>query len=232
MLTLDPESRPTVLVVDDEVDLRDIMRRMLERRGFTALTAGDARTAIDTCRDHDGDIDLLVTDLSMPEASGREVAEQALVLRPGLRVIYVSGLPKEVAVDKGMVGEDARLLQKPFTTSALIDAVNDALRGDAPGTPPAAPGTPPAAPGTSPAAPGTPPAPPVDGTALPAGPPGLSDDPRKADTVQDKGRHDGAATRDERRHGNEDASGEGRHEGALQSARRDAVDVRPRHSAE
>jgi DNA-binding NtrC family response regulator len=148
MLLQDPESRPTVLVVDDEVDLRDIMRRMLERRGFTALTAGDARSAIDTCRDHAGGIDLLVTDLSMPEASGREVAEQALALRPGLRVIYVSGLPKEVAVDKGMVGEDARLLQKPFTTSALIDAVNDALKTDAPGAPPrpspngAAPGEP------------------------------------------------------------------------------------------
>lgn len=131
-MSQDVESRPTVLVVDDEVDLRDIMRRMLDRKGFTALTAGDARAAIDLCRDHAGTIDLLVTDLSMPEATGREVAEQAIALRPGLRVIYVSGLPKEVAVDKGMVGEDARLLQKPFTTSALIDAVNDALKNDAP----------------------------------------------------------------------------------------------------
>ncbi len=121
------DAAATVLVVDDEVDLRDIMRRMLERKGFAALTAGDAKEAIDACRGHDGTIDLLVTDLSMPEITGREVAEQALALRPGLRVIYVSGLPKEVAVDKGMVGEDARLLQKPFTSSALIDAVNAAL---------------------------------------------------------------------------------------------------------
>ncbi|GAB7041824.1 MULTISPECIES: response regulator [Catenuloplanes] len=123
---------PTVLVVDDEEDLRDIMRRMLERKGFTALTAGDADGAIVACRDHDGGIDLLVTDLSMPGVTGREVAEQASAMRPGLRVIYVSGLPKEVAVDKGMVDEHARLLQKPFTTSALIDAVNAALHDDPP----------------------------------------------------------------------------------------------------
>ncbi|WP_063746880.1 response regulator [Catenuloplanes japonicus] len=177
-LLQDEQPQPTVLVVDDEVDLRDIMRRMLERRGFTALTAGDARAAIDLCRDHDGPVDLLVTDLSMPEATGREVAEQALALRPGLRVIYVSGLPKEVAVDKGMVGEDARLLQKPFTTSALIDAVKDALQHDAPSSPPpstspsGAPSgsTPPgAASPDSPALAGSPPGGSPPGDSLPGG---------------------------------------------------------------
>ena len=66
-----PEKRPTVLVVDDEEDLRDIMRRMLERRGFTTLVAGDSKQAIAVCREHPGDIDILVTDLGLPGVSGR-----------------------------------------------------------------------------------------------------------------------------------------------------------------
>jgi len=118
---------PTVLVVDDEEDLREAMRRMLERRGFATLTAADPAEAEALCRDHGGAIDLLLTDLTLPGATGGELARTATAIRPDLRVLYVSGLPKDVAVGQGLVGEEAALVQKPFTSDRLADAVRRAL---------------------------------------------------------------------------------------------------------
>ena len=115
--------RPTVLVVDDEEDLRDIMRRMLERRGFDTLVAGDSEQAIATCRDHGGDIDVLVTDLGLPGASGGELSRAASALRPRMGVVYISGLPKDIAVTKGLISDDALLVKKPFTSDLLIEAL-------------------------------------------------------------------------------------------------------------
>ncbi|TMM35750.1 MAG: response regulator [Actinobacteria bacterium] len=117
----------TVLVVDDEEDLREAMRRMLERRGFATLTAADPAEAEALCRDHSGAIDLLLTDLTLPGASGGELARAATSIRPDLRVLYVSGLPKDIAVGQGLVGEEAALVQKPFTSDRLADAVRRAL---------------------------------------------------------------------------------------------------------
>jgi CheY-like chemotaxis protein len=119
--------RPTVLVVDDEEDLRDIMRRMLERKGFQALVAGDPTQAVDTCRQYEGDIDLLLTDLGLPGVSGGELARTASEIRPDMRVVYISGLPREIALDQGLIGSDARLIRKPFTSDALVETVRTAL---------------------------------------------------------------------------------------------------------
>jgi len=117
------EDRPTVLVVDDEEDLRDIMRRMLERRGFDTLVAGDSEQAIATCRDHRGEIDVLITDLGLPGASGGELSRAATALRPRMGVVYISGLPKDIAVTKGLISDDALLVKKPFTADLLIEAL-------------------------------------------------------------------------------------------------------------
>jgi DNA-binding NtrC family response regulator len=118
---------PTVLVVDDEEDLREAMRRMLERRGFATLTAADPAEAEAVCRDHGGTIDLLLTDLTLPGASGGDLARTATSMRPDLRVLYISGLPKEVAVGRGLVAEEAALVQKPFTSDRLAEAVRRVL---------------------------------------------------------------------------------------------------------
>jgi DNA-binding NtrC family response regulator len=119
--------RPTVLLVDDEEDLRDIMRRMLGRRGFDILLAGDSDSAIATCRDHDGDIDVLVTDLGLPGVSGGELALSATELRPQMGVVYISGLPKDIAISKGLIDDDALLVKKPFTSDLLIEALRQVL---------------------------------------------------------------------------------------------------------
>jgi DNA-binding NtrC family response regulator len=122
-----PDEHPTVLVVDDEEDLRDIMRRMLERRGFTVLVAGDSQQAITICREHPGDIDVLVTDLGLPGVSGGELSRTAAELRPGMRVVHISGLPHDMAVAEGLIDEDALLVKKPFSTDRLIEVLRSVL---------------------------------------------------------------------------------------------------------
>jgi DNA-binding NtrC family response regulator len=122
---------PTVLVFDDEDDLRDVMCRMLERRGFTTLPTGDPDDAVSVCRQHDGEIHVLLADLGMPDGTGVELARVATAVRPDMRVLYVSGLPKDAAVRQGIVDDDATVVQKPFTTDSLVTAVRDALSASA-----------------------------------------------------------------------------------------------------
>ncbi|GID96772.1 response regulator [Amorphoplanes digitatis] len=127
-----PQERPTVLVVDDEEDLRDIVRRMLERRGFETLMAADADQALEVCRDHAGAIDVLVTDLGLPGVGGGELARAATGMRTDMGVVYISGLPKDIAVAKGQIAEDARLVMKPFTSDVLLEALRAVLADRAP----------------------------------------------------------------------------------------------------
>jgi DNA-binding response OmpR family regulator len=127
---LDSPSFPfpaTVLVVDDEDDLREAMRRMLDRRGFRTLVAAGPVEAESICEHYDGVIDVLLTDLGMPAASGGDLARTLTAMRPDLRVLFVSGLPKDVAVEKGLLQAADPLLQKPFTFEALVTAVRDRL---------------------------------------------------------------------------------------------------------
>jgi len=121
------QERPMVLVVDDEEDLRDIMRRMLERRSFATLVAGDAGQALALCREHPGVIDVLVTDLGLPGDSGGELARTASGMRPKMGVVYISGLPKDIAVAKGLIPPDAVLVKKPFTSDLLLEALRAVL---------------------------------------------------------------------------------------------------------
>jgi CheY-like chemotaxis protein len=123
----DSETRPTVLVVDDEEDLRDIIRRMLQRRGFDTLIAGDSQEAIAVCRDHPGEIDILVTDLGLPGVSGGELSRAATALRPGMRVVYISGLPKDLAVADGQIDKDALLVKKPFSSESLLETLRSVV---------------------------------------------------------------------------------------------------------
>jgi DNA-binding NtrC family response regulator len=122
-----PADRPTVLIVDDEEDLRDIMRRMLQRRGFDTLLAGDSEQAMAACRDHPGDIDVLLTDLDLPGMPGGELSRAAKALRPKMGVAYISGMPKDIAVNRGLIPDDSLLVMKPFTSDLLIEALNTVI---------------------------------------------------------------------------------------------------------
>jgi CheY-like chemotaxis protein len=118
--------RETVLLVEDEEVVRDVVRQMLERQGYEVLVAGDGADALALAERHGGSIDVLATDVVMPRMSGREVADRLLPLRPDLRVLFMSGYTEDPAVWEGLEERKA-FLQKPFTAGDLSAALRGLL---------------------------------------------------------------------------------------------------------
>jgi PAS domain S-box-containing protein len=117
----------TVLLVEDEQSVRELTGRILAENGYEVIHASDgyrARTASDG---FEGQIDLLLSDVVMPGMSGREVAEELRRLRPGLKVLYMSGHAGDVLDHHGFQGEEMRLLAKPFDSDGLLSSVRAAL---------------------------------------------------------------------------------------------------------
>ena len=120
--------RETVLLVEDEEVVRDVVRQMLERQGYEVLVAGDGEEALALAEEHRGHIDVLATDVVMPRMSGRELADRLLPLRPGLPVLFMSGYTEDPAVWDGLE-ERRAFLQKPFSVSDLSAALRSLLAG-------------------------------------------------------------------------------------------------------
>ncbi len=118
---------PAVLVVEDEPGIRSLMRRILARDGYRVIEAANGEEALVAAAAHQGSIDLLLTDVVMPRMGGRELAERLCPLRPGLKVLYVSGYTSDAAVHS--FPEGAGFLQKPFTLEALMAKVREVLAG-------------------------------------------------------------------------------------------------------
>jgi len=120
----------TVLVVEDDDQLRRLTHRALAARGYTVLEADRGRAALDIARRHKGMIDLLLTDVVMPDTNGRKLADALRAARPGLRVLYMSGYPDGAIASHGMLEHGVAYLAKPFTTEAITRKVREVL--DAP----------------------------------------------------------------------------------------------------
>jgi DNA-binding response OmpR family regulator len=119
--------KPVVLLVEDDEDLLEMTTHMLQQRGFTVLTAENAVDAILTLRNHEGQIDVLVTDLRLPGVSGGELARSAVALRPGLEVIYISGIPHEIALKLNLLKAGGNFIAKPFSGERLAAQVSTSL---------------------------------------------------------------------------------------------------------
>jgi CheY-like chemotaxis protein len=123
-----PEQRPgTILLVEDESDLRGLARQYLENQGYTVLEAADGVRAIEVSNAHAGPIHLLLTDVIMPRMNGRELARRLCVLRPEIKVLYMSGYTENTIAHRGMLEEGVTLLQKPFTLPTLKSKVQEKL---------------------------------------------------------------------------------------------------------
>jgi two-component system, cell cycle sensor histidine kinase and response regulator CckA len=122
-----PRGSEVVLLVEDEVGVRDLAREYLEMSGYSVITAEDGHTALELAAMHAGPIHLLMTDVVMPGIGGRELAERVLALRPDTKILYMSGYTDRAAVHQGMVQTDAILLQKPFTLAALASKLREIL---------------------------------------------------------------------------------------------------------
>jgi len=122
-----PKGSEVVLLVEDEAGVRDLAREYLEMSGYTVIAAADGHTALELAAMHAGPIHLLMTDVVMPGIGGRELAERIVKLRPGIRVLYMSGYTDQAVTRHGVLGEDVVLLQKPFTLAALASKLREIL---------------------------------------------------------------------------------------------------------
>jgi len=120
----------TVLVVEDEPAVLALARRLLAMAGYRVLEARDRDSAISVARSHSGPIHLLLADVVLPGASGRELAERIVTERPEMRVLYMSGYPADAMVQRGILEQGIGFVQKPFTPERLVDQVRKALRSD------------------------------------------------------------------------------------------------------
>ncbi len=120
----------TVLLVEDEPSLLKLGKMILENLGYKVLTAGTPGEAIELAEKHAGKIDLLLTDVIMPEMNGRELANRLLSLYPHLKSLYMSGYTANVIAHHGVLDEGVHFLQKPFTPQSLAAKVREALKND------------------------------------------------------------------------------------------------------
>ncbi|NLF29590.1 MAG: response regulator [Planctomycetes bacterium] len=123
--------RETVLLVEDEPAILRLGKTMLESLGYRVLAAGAPGEAIDLARSHDAEIDLLITDVIMPEMDGRDLAGRILQLHPDIRRLFISGYAPDVIAHRGVLDANVHFIQKPFTRNDLAEKVREALGNDA-----------------------------------------------------------------------------------------------------
>ncbi len=123
----------TILLVEDELSVLGLARRILEQNGYTVLAASTPAAARGAAAAHPGAIDLLITDVIMPEINGKELLRRLLAQRPNLRCLFMSGYTADVIAHRGVLEEGLNFLQKPFSVQSLTRKVREVL--DSPATP-------------------------------------------------------------------------------------------------
>ena len=124
-----PTGTETVLLAEDEQDVREIAREFLESGGYRVIEAEDGRAAIELAARNKGHIQLLVTDMVMPGITGQELAIRLQAEHPGLNVIFMSGYSERAASEMVDADPSIRLLSKPFSRAAILRAVRESLHG-------------------------------------------------------------------------------------------------------
>jgi len=118
----------TVLVVEDEDNILEFTRKILEGFGYTVLATNSANEAINLVENYNGKIDLLITDVILPQMNGRELSERLLTLLPGLKCIFTSGYPADVIAHHGILEKGVDFIQKPVSRSELAAKIREVLK--------------------------------------------------------------------------------------------------------
>ncbi len=121
----------TIVLVEDHGPVRDFAAEALRQFGYTILVANGGRDALARLDAHSGAVDLLVTDIVMPDMNGRVLADHVRMRRPGIKVLFLSGYAEDAIVRHGILGPDVAFLQKPFTATALARRVREVLEASA-----------------------------------------------------------------------------------------------------
>jgi two-component system cell cycle sensor histidine kinase/response regulator CckA len=125
-----PEATETILVAEDETAVRELVKQTLAQLGYTVLQASDGYEAVQAIEQHTGEIHLLLTDVIMPLMNGRELVSRMKSIRPGTKVLYMSGYTDDVLAFHGIVPPEIDFIQKPFTPSELAAKVEMMLSAD------------------------------------------------------------------------------------------------------
>jgi DNA-binding response OmpR family regulator len=120
----------TILLVDNEEDLRNASCEYLESCGYRVLSAGDGKEAMEICNRHTGSISLLISDLVVPKLSGRGLVEHVRKTRPATNVLMISGYANDAVRKHGISLDPSCFLQKPFTFQALSEKIRGILDKD------------------------------------------------------------------------------------------------------
>jgi two-component system cell cycle sensor histidine kinase/response regulator CckA len=123
----DARGSETILVVEDEVEVRTLAVAGLESFGYLVYGAGTGKEALDLCRELADEIDVVVTDVVMPDMNGREVARQIARIHPGARILFMSGYTAEVISHRGELDADVDYFPKPFTPESLARKIREVL---------------------------------------------------------------------------------------------------------
>jgi two-component system, cell cycle sensor histidine kinase and response regulator CckA len=126
-VTAMPHGDETILLVEDNPGVRALTRHALQTCGYAVLEASHGKEALHLASTHAGSIHLLVTDVVMPDIGGRAVAERVVTIKPGIKVLYLSGYTDDAVVRHGVLQSETAFLQKPFTPSSLAQKVRSVL---------------------------------------------------------------------------------------------------------
>jgi PAS domain S-box-containing protein len=117
----------TVLVVEDEAAVLNLSREMIEKLGYNVLAARTADEALSLVSDYEGKIDLILTDVVMPEMNGKDLARRIVSIRPDIKCLYMSGYTSNVIAHHGILDKDVRFIAKPFSLRDLANHLRDTI---------------------------------------------------------------------------------------------------------
>lgn len=120
-------SKKTVLLVEDQEMVQDLVTEILEDEGFKVISAYNGKEALDVCASYSGTIDLMITDVIMPEMNGKELASKIHETKPDLKILFMSGYTGEEMRTRGVLESGTNFIQKPFTPDSLIQKVLEVL---------------------------------------------------------------------------------------------------------
>jgi CheY-like chemotaxis protein len=125
--TTDLKGSETILLVEDDEQVRDITLSILKRQGYKVLETADPTEALAALDENGGPVDLLLTDVVMPEMNGKQIFKMVKEKCPGIKVLYMSGYTNNVIAHRGILDEGVHFIQKPFTVQALAVKLRELL---------------------------------------------------------------------------------------------------------
>ena len=117
----------TILLVEDDESVKVLVAKVLNEVGFSVLSAGSGEEALQLVSQYNDEIHLLLTDVVMPDISGKELANKLNQQLPGLKVIFMSGYTNDIITNQGVIIEEFEYLQKPFSSQYLIHKIREVL---------------------------------------------------------------------------------------------------------